>query len=504
MTGKHIMAQIQRTDIAIIGTGFGGIGIAIQLQKAGFRDFILLEKQADVGGCWRDNSYPAAACDVPSHLYSFSFEPKFDWSRKFAPQAEIYQYIADCAQKYQLLPKIQFNTEVVSAQFDAQQGLWIIKTNQQTLLARVLISGCGQLNRPAYPKLKGIDSFKGEVFHSATWNHRYDLANKKVAVVGTGASAIQFVPAIVPKVKSLSLFQRSAPYVIPKPDRAYSGIEQRLYAKLPALQEASRAAIYSQHEVRALAFTVFQAALKPFEWQFKRHLNKSVKDPVLRAKLTPDYPLGCKRILISNEYYDALAKPHVNVVNDGIEQITATGITTNDGQHHPVDAIIYGTGFQATDFLSPMHIIGKDGQALNQVWQDGAEAYLGMTVSGFPNLFLLYGPNTNLGHNSILYMLESQFAYIVDALQQMRAHQWQSIDVKNQVQGVYNRWVQAKINQTIWAADCNSWYKTESGKNTNNWVGFTLLYRYKTRHFVADDYVAQKAHSSTKLTAVAA
>ena len=275
-----------RTEIAIIGSGFGGIGIAIQLQKAGFNDFVLLEKEQDVGGCWRDNSYPAAACDVPSHLYSFSFEPKFDWSRKFAPQAEIYAYIRDCAQKYGLTTKIKFNHEVLGAYFDQQQQLWVIETKQQTVLAKILISGCGQLNRPAYPKLKGIQNFKGEVFHSATWHHDYDLQNKKVAVIGTGASAIQFVPAIVPKVKSLTLFQRSAPYVIPKPDRAYSGIEQDIYKKWPVLQQASRAAIYSQHEVRALAFTVLQAALKPFEWQFKRHLNQSIKDPILRAKLT--------------------------------------------------------------------------------------------------------------------------------------------------------------------------------------------------------------------------
>jgi len=501
------MAQVQRTDIVIIGTGFGGIGIAIQLQKVGFNDFLLLEKQADVGGCWRDNTYPAAACDVPSHLYSFSFEPKADWSRKFAPQREIYQYIVHCAKKYQLLSKIQFDTEVLSADFDEQQGLWVIKTNQQqTILARILISGCGQLNRPAYPRLKGMDSFKGEVFHSAQWHHDYDLTGKKVAVVGTGASAIQFVPAIAAKVQQLNLFQRSAPYVIPKPDRAYSELEQRLYAKWPVLQQASRASIYGQHEVRALAFTVLQAAMKPFEWQFKRHLQQAIKDPVLRAKLTPDYPLGCKRILISNDYYPALARNNVNVINEGIAEVTATGITTTTGEQYAVDTIIYGTGFQATDFLAPMKITGRAGQELNQVWRDGAEAYLGMTVSGFPNLFLLYGPNTNLGHNSILYMLESQFAYIIDTLQQMRAQQWQSVDVKSQVQGVYNRWVQNQLNNTIWAAGCHSWYKTESGKNTNNWVGFTLLYRYKTRHFQAQDYVTQPilASTSTKLRAVAA
>lgn len=498
--------SIQHTDIAIIGSGFGGIGIAIQLQHAGMHNIVLLEKASDVGGCWRDNSYPGAACDVPSHLYSFSFEPKFDWSRKFAPQREIYAYIRHCAEKYHILPKVQFNTEVTAARFDEQQGVWFITTNTgKTISARVLISACGQLNRPAYPRLKGIESFKGEVFHSATWNHNYNLNNKTVAVVGTGASAIQFVPEIGKQVKKLSLFQRSAPYVIPKPDRSYSSWEHALYEKLPTLQTLSRAAMYTHHESRALAMTVFKSALKPFEWQFQRHLHKAIKDPVLRAKLTPDYPLGCKRILISNEYYETLARPNVDVVTDNIAEVTATGIRTKDGQEHPVDAIIYGTGFQATDFLAPMKITGRDGVDLNQVWRDGAEAYLGMTVSGFPNLFLLYGPNTNLGHNSIVYMLESQFSYILDAVKTLQQRDLRFVDVRSQVQGVYNRWVQKQIKNTIWDAGCTSWYKTASGKNTNNWPGFTLAYRYKTRHFDSQDYeLAVKSECVVPLQVVAA
>lgn len=495
----------QRTEIAIIGSGFGGIGIAIQLQKAGFNDFLLLEKEQDVGGCWRDNSYPAAACDVPSHLYSFSFEPKFDWSRKFAPQAEIYGYIRHCAEKYGLIAKINFNNEVLGAYFDQKQQLWVIETTQQTVLAKILISGCGQLNRPAYPKLKGIDNFKGKVFHSARWQHDYDLTNKRVAVIGTGASAIQFVPEVAKKAKQLNLFQRSAPYVIPKPDRAYSHIEQQIYAKLPILQNLSRVLMYSQHEVRALGFTTLnQIAMKPYTWQFLRFLQKSVPDPVLRAKLTPDYPLGCKRILISNDYYPALSRPNVDVVTESIAEITADGVLTKDGKNYPADVLIYGTGFQATDFLAPMKITGRDGIELNQTWRDGAEAYLGMTVHGFPNLFMLYGPNTNLGHNSILYMLESQFAYILDALQQMRQQQWQAIEVKAQTQNIYNQWVQAQLKDTVWSGGCHSWYKTESGKNTNNWVGFTLLYRYKTQHFKSQDYMTQAKSALTRLTSVAA
>ena len=264
--------------------------------------------------------------------------------------------------------------------------------------------------------------------------------------------------------------------------------------------------MYTHHESRALAMTVFKSALKPFEWQFQRHLNKAIKDPVLRAKLTPDYPLGCKRILISNEYYETLARPNVDVVTDNIAEVTPTGIRTKDGQEHPVDAIIYGTGFQATDFLAPMKITGRDGVDLNQVWRDGAEAYLGMTVSGFPNLFLLYGPNTNLGHNSIVYMLESQFSYILDAVKTLQQRDLRFVDVRSQVQGVYNRWVQKQIKNTIWDAGCTSWYKTASGKNTNNWPGFTLVYRYKTRHFDTQDYelAVKSAQAVLPLQVVAA
>lgn len=478
-----------QTGIAIIGSGFGGVGMAIRLQQAGFNDLVLLEKESDVGGCWRDNTYPGAACDVPSHLYSFSFEPKFDWSRKFAPQREIHGYIRHCAEKYGLLPKIRFNTEVTGARFDEARALWIISTaGGETIEARTLISACGQLNRPAYPRLKGLESFKGETFHSARWNHQANLRGKRVAVVGTGASAIQFVPELVKEVSALTLFQRSAPYVIPKPDRGYTRVEQALYARLPRLQELSRTGMYWQHESRALAFGPLKQLMKVFEYDFHRHLNASVKDTSLRKKLTPDYPLGCKRILISNEYYEALAKPNVEVVNDGIDAVTETGIRTKDGREHPVDAIIFGTGFQATDFLAPMKITGRGGQDLNQAWKDGAEAYLGISVHGFPNLFILYGPNTNLGHNSILFMLESQFDYIEQCLKAMSVRNLATMEVKGTVQGKYNRWVQDQIRRTVWEDGCTSWYKNAAGKNTNNWPGFTLVYKQRTHSLNLGDY----------------
>src|SRR3990167_4182294 len=341
--------------VLIIGAGFAGVGLAIQLQKRGIDDFLVLEKAASVGGTWRDNHYPGAACDVPSHLYSYSFEPKTDWRRKFAPQAEIVAYIQHCVDKHQLAGKIRCNKEVASAEFEQASGLWrVIGKNGEHYLAQALVSACGQLNQPAYPRIPGLESFSGEAFHSARWNHAYDLAGKRVAVIGTGASAIQFVPEIVPKVQ-------------------------------------------------------------------------------------PDYPLGCKRILISNNYFPALAQGNVEIVNQAIQSITPQGVVTADGREHPVDALIYGTGFAATDFLAPMQIKGLGGVELNQAWRDGAEAYKGISVNGFPNLFLLYGPNTNLGHNSILYMLESQFAYVLNCLDALQQQGLRYMDVKPQVQQRFNQ-----------------------------------------------------------------
>lgn len=475
--------------VLIIGAGFAGVGLAIQLQKRGIDDFLVLEKAASVGGTWRDNHYPGAACDVPSHLYSYSFEPKTDWSRKFAPQAEIVAYIQHCVDKHQLAGKIRCNTEVASAEFEQTSGLWrVIGKNGEHYLAQALVSACGQLNQPAYPRIPGLESFAGEAFHSARWNHAYDLAGKRVAVIGTGASAIQFVPEIVPKVQHLTLFQRSAAYVISKPDRAYKRWELALLRRWPWLQQIDRGLKYVQHEVRALAFIHFPALMKLFQFSFQRHLAAAIADPERQRQLQPDYPLGCKRILISNNYFPALAQGNVEIVNQAIQSITAHGVVTADGREHPVDALIYGTGFAATDFLAPMQIKGLRGVELNQAWRDGAEAYKGISVSGFPNLFLLYGPNTNLGHNSILYMLESQFAYVLNCLGALQQQGLRYMDVKPQVQQRFNQHLQQVIRHSIWEQGCTSWYKNAAGKNTNNWPGFTFTYRQQTRHLELADY----------------
>ena len=475
--------------VLIIGSGFGGLGMAIQLQKAGIEDFLLLEKAAEVGGTWRDNSYPGAACDVPSHLYSFSFEPKTDWSRTYAPQAEIYGYMLHCVTKYQLRSRIRCNAEVASAAFDAAAALWrVTLSTGEELYSEVLISACGQLNQPAYPALPGIEQFAGEAFHSARWRHDLNLSGKRVAVIGTGASAIQFVPQIQPQVGELKLFQRSAAYVLPKPDRAYRPWELALMRRLPWLQRLDRGFKYVQHEVRGLAFISMPWLMKLFRFSFERHLKQHISDPQLRSQLQPNYPMGCKRILISNDYLPALTQPNVTVISEAISRVSETAIITADGCEHPCDVLIYGTGFAATDFLAPMQIRGLGGQELNQAWRDGAEAYKGISVSGFPNLFILYGPNTNLGHNSIIYMLESQFRYVLGCIDLLRQQGARYVDVKATVQQRYNQQIQASSHRTIWEQGCSSWYKTASGKSTNNWPGYTFTYRQQTRAPEPDDY----------------
>ncbi|MGC8115719.1 flavin-containing monooxygenase [Metapseudomonas otitidis] len=473
--------------VLIIGAGFGGIGLAIQLLKAGIRDFQILEKGDDVGGTWRDNSYPGAACDVPSHLYSYSFEPKADWSRKFAPQAEIFAYQRHCADKYGLRPHIRFGCEVAEATFDEGGGTWQVRsTAGETFRARALVSACGQLNRPAWPKVPGLERFRGALFHSARWDHGYSLEGKRVAVIGTGASAIQFVPQIAPKVARLSLFQRSAAYVIHKPDRAYRPWELALMRRLPALQKVDRLLKYVQHESRVLAFSVFPPLMKLMRARFHRHLARGIADPVLRQRLVPDYPLGCKRILISNDFYPALDRDNVEVVDCGISEVTEDAVIARDGRRIEVDAIILGTGFTATDFLAPMTLRGRGGRDLNEAWRDGAEAFLGISVSGFPNLFMLYGPNTNLGHNSILYMLESQFRYVLDGIRALDGLRY--LDLKPDVQHRFNQRLQQAVRHTVWEQGCQSWYKTADGRNTNNWPGFTFTYRRQTRRLELEHY----------------
>ena len=476
-------------NVIIIGTGFGGLGMGIKLKEAGIDDFLILEKANDVGGCWRENSYPGAACDVPSHLYSFSFEKNADWSRKYAPQSEIHAYLQHCAKKYNLLQHIRFSTELASATFDEKEGCWNVETTQgQCYTTKSLVTACGQLSQPAYPKIEGIERFKGKKMHSALWDDNYSLEGKRIAVIGTGASAIQFVPKLAQQSGHLTVFQRSAAYVIPKDDRSYGLLEKLLFKAIPRTQELSRQQIYLKLESNVLGFSWLKPLMKKAERQFEKHLNKNVKDKALRKKLTPDYPIGCKRILLSNDYLGTFTRPNVTLVTENIKEVTADSIILKDGSSHQVDAIVYGTGFRATEFLSPLKILGENGVDLNQSWDDGAEAYLGINVSGFPNFHMLYGPNTNLGHNSIVYMLESQINYILQTLEIMDKKRIKSLNVKEHIQENFNRRLQEKVKNTVWDQNCDSWYKTESGKNTNNWPGFTFIYRLLTRRIDLRQY----------------
>jgi len=475
--------------IVIIGTGFGGLGMAMQLKRAGIHSFTLLEKASSIGGTWRDNTYPGAACDVQSHLYSYSFEPKSDWSRKFGLQPEIRSYMERCAARYGLRDHIRFNQEVESASFDKATGTWTIRTRAgETFRARVLISAVGQLNQPAYPRIKGIETFKGEAFHSARWNHDVDLTGKSAAVIGTGASAIQFVPQIVPRVKELKLFQRSGAWVIPKPDRPFTGFEQRLFESLPIADRLYRGLIYWKNEARALAFTRFGGLLEAWAWQSRRVMKRQIRDPEKRRKLTPTYKIGCKRLLISNDWFPAVNEDHVDVITDAIDHVDETAVVTADGTRHEVDAIIYGTGFKATDFLTPMTITGLDGQDLNAAWKDGAEAYKGISVSGFPNLFLLYGPNTNLAHSSIIFMLESQIRYVMQCIRMLEDPGLGYMDVKAEPQAAFSQRMQRQLRRSVWVAGCDSWYVNDAGKVVNNWPGFTFTYRMTTGKLDPRDY----------------
>lgn len=468
-------------SVLIIGTGFGGLGMAIELKRAGFNGFTLLEKASDLGGTWRDNTYPGAACDVQSHLYSFSFEPKHDWSRKFGRQPEILQYMKSCVEKYGLMAHIRFNQEVRAASFNQAANQWRVETESGDLFeADILVTATGQLNQPAWPRIPGLKSFEGAIFHSARWDHSYALEGKRVAVIGTGASAIQFVPEIVPKAASLSLFQRSAAWVLPKPDRPFQPWEQALFQKFPLWDRLYRSLIYWKNESRALAFTRFNGLLNIFAWQAKRFARSQVRNPEKRRDLIPDYQIGCKRILISNDWYRAVDQDHVNLVTTGVERIVGNGVVTTDGALHKADALILGTGFAASEFLAPMTITGRDGQTLNQAWAAGAEAYKGMTVSGFPNFFMLYGPNTNLAHNSIVFMLESQIRYVMSCVDVLQERPGTAMDVKPDRLRQFSIGIQHRLAHSVWQSGCQSWYLDDNGRNSINWPGFTFTYRRDT------------------------
>ena len=473
--------------VLIIGAGFGGLGMAIALGRDGEHDVLLLEKGADVGGVWRENTYPGAACDIPSHLYSFSFEPNPRWSRTYSPQAEILDYLRHCADKYAVRDKIRFGCEVTSAAFDEATSLWRVdwrdaQGSTHAAHARTLVSAVGLLSRPAIPALPGLATFAGPVFHSAQWNHDVPLKDKRIAVIGTGASAIQFVPELARDAARLTVFQRTPSYVLPRPDRAYSERERRRFARWPSLMALHRAMIYVAHDARAVGFTRLRWMMDIVGGMpSRRLLKRQVPDAALRERLTPRYPIGCKRILISNDWLPTFARPNVELVTDAVEAVTPAGVRVAGGREIAVDAIVLGTGFAACEFLAPMAIRGRGGRSLNDAWSQGARAWLGITVPGFPNFFMLYGPNTNLGHNSIVFMLESQVAHVMRCLRKLRDARAATIEVETPAFERYNARLQQRSGQTVFAG-CTSWYVDAQGRHTVNWPGFTTTYRWLTRY----------------------
>ena len=469
--------------IAIVGSGFAGIGLAIALRKSGIESFTIYERGADVGGVWRDNRYPGAACDVPSRFYSYSFEPDYPWSEAYGRQPEIFDYIKRCVARHDLAPKIRFGVNVLHATFDETARKWHLETEAGELIeADVFVSAVGVFNKPIEPNIQGRDLFAGPQFHSARWRHDIDLAGKRVAVIGTGASAVQFVPAIAPKVAQMHVFQRTPQYVLPRLVRdGQSGPASRLKSRWQrfrifwAFETGNRRRFSDNLTAQA------QAA-------FLKHLENKVKDPALRAKLTPDYSLGCKRVLQSNLWYDALVRDNVEVVDTPIAAITADGVRTTDGRERKVDVVIYGTGFSPTDFLTPMKIAGLGGRTLSEAWREGAEAYYGMTIAGFPNFFMMYGPNTNTA-TSIIFMLESQIHYIIRAIRLLARGRARTMNLRADVMRRFNDEIQAALAQTVLMdANCHSYFRTASGKVTTNWPGYPLAYRWRTRRVRLADY----------------
>ena len=447
-------------DVVIVGAGLAGLCMAIRLDQEGHRNLLVLERGDHVGGTWRDNHYPGCACDVPAPLYSLSFAPNPEWSRLFAPHDEIRAYTERCVDEFGIRDRIRTGAELTDAHWDEERQLWHVEINGgETVTARVLVPALGGLSRPAFPDLEGIERFQGRAFHSAQWEEDFDFAGKRVAVVGTGASAIQLVPQVAKAAAQVHLFQRTPPWVMPKPDRRIGRRERALYRRFPLAQKLLRAIIYASQEIVAVGTTRQPKVMIPAEAIGRRHIRRHVKDPELVAKLTPDYRLGCKRILVSNDYYPALARDNVDVLTCGIERVTETGVVTRDGQELEVDAIIFGTGFRATDLMTPLSIRGRDGRDINDAWAERMEAHLGTTVAGFPNAFLLVGPNTGTGHNSQLYMIECQVHYVVEALAAMRREGLASVEVRAEAQAASNADVRKRLKRTVWArGGCNSWY----------------------------------------------
>ncbi|QXJ21668.1 NAD(P)/FAD-dependent oxidoreductase [Actinomadura graeca] len=477
-------------SIVIIGSGFAGLGMAIRLKESGFHDFVVLEKSEALGGTWHDNTYPGCACDVPSHMYSFSFELNPGWSRMFAPQPEIRSYMERTADKYRVREHIRFGSAVDAMEYDNGARRWNVTLADGTVLTpKAVVSGIGALHIPSYPDLPGIERFQGTTFHSAEWDHSYDLTGKRVAVIGTGASAIQFVPRIAGQVEELVLFQRTPPWIQPKPDRPIPASLRKVFERVPGAARAFRNGIYWALEARAVGFTIDPRLSLPQEKLARWHIANQISDPVLRAKVTPGYTIGCKRVLLSNDYYPALARPNVEVETSGIAEVRENSVVTEDGREHEVDCVIYGTGFKVTDALTDLRVTGRGGVKLQEIWADGIEAHRGTTIPGMPNFFMLLGPNTGLGHNSVVFMIEVQIRHVLSCLRLLQKRGADAIEPRPEASRRFNDRIHKRLRRAVWSeGGCQSWYLDEHGVNRTLWPGHTFEFWSATRKADPDEY----------------
>jgi cation diffusion facilitator CzcD-associated flavoprotein CzcO len=483
-------------DIVVIGTGFSGMGVAVKLLESGRTDFVILEKAQDVGGTWRDNTYPGCECDIPSHMYSFSWRLNPDWSKNFSAQPEIWAYMRKVADETGIRPYINFGVEVTGMEWDDDRSVWTVHTKSgEDYEARVVLSGVGGLHVPNVPEIAGADTFAGPRFHSAEWDHSVDLAGKKVAVIGTGASAIQFVPIIAEEVGHLTVFQRTPPWVLGKKDNPIHPVRQKFFDKVPGLTRAYRDAIYWALEARAIAFNGHLNVLPYAEKLAKANIARAIDDPEMVRKLTPDYRLGCKRVLQSNTYYPTFNRDNVDLVIDKISEIVPDGVIDANGTKHDADVIIYGTGFHVVDAFDFLDIRGRNGLSVaKQFREHGVETYMGMTIHGVPNLFLMLGPNTALGHNSVVFMIEQQTKYILKMLDEMDARGADIVETTKQAQDEFNEEVQRLVSKGIWTqGGCTSWYLDSQGKNRTIWPKFTFQYWWETRRVIPEHFTWRSA-----------
>lgn len=482
----------EKASVMIVGAGFAGLGMAIRLQQAGITDIVILERSDRVGGTWRDNTYPGAACDIPSNLYSYSFAPKPDWSRSFSGSREILGYIHHLVDHFALSSYLRMEENVTGLEYDEEQGLWTARTEhhgaERYYQARTVVMAQGPLSNASFPGITGLDSFRGHKIHSARWDHDYDFTGKRVAVIGTGASGIQIVPELVRQAEKVRVFQRTPGWVVPRLDFAKPRWQQRLFRKLPASQKAMRQLLYTAHESMALAVIWNSPLTRLAERISRAHLRRQVSDPWLRRQLTPDFTIGCKRVLISNDYYPALQKDNCKLITWPIDRISPEGIRTAEGIEHQFDCIVFATGFDVGHSGAPFPITGRDGRQLNDEWRKGAQAYKSINVAGYPNLFLTFGPNSGPGHNSALVYMEAQLDYAVKGIRTILDEGLRGLDVKPGAQREHNQALQKRLAKTNWNSGCQSWYLTEDGYNATMYPGFATQYARQMAELATEDY----------------